>query len=149
MLAPRPTPQLQDHPLSAVRDCLFNIFAATLHTGGRSSIRNLRTRRAVVTGSHLSRHTQVMLTLTAYLLQQWLQERASLLRCLCCCSTRPRPFLQPRTRTCIAVTTDHKRRLAEALNLQGEMKTAQFGFVAPLSNHCAACSVILWTELCC
>jgi hypothetical protein len=26
-----PTPQLEDHPLSAVRDCLFNIFAATLH----------------------------------------------------------------------------------------------------------------------
>jgi hypothetical protein len=29
-LAPRPTPKL-DHPLSAVYDCLFNIFAATLH----------------------------------------------------------------------------------------------------------------------
>jgi hypothetical protein len=32
---------------------LFNIFAATLHVGGRSSIRNLRTRHAVVTGTHL------------------------------------------------------------------------------------------------
>jgi hypothetical protein len=32
LLAPRPTPKLGDHPLSAVRDCLFNIFAATLHT---------------------------------------------------------------------------------------------------------------------
>jgi hypothetical protein len=31
LLAPRPTPKLEDHPLSAVRDCLFNIFAATLH----------------------------------------------------------------------------------------------------------------------
>jgi hypothetical protein len=30
-LAPRPTPKLEDHPLSAVRDCLFSIFAATLH----------------------------------------------------------------------------------------------------------------------
>jgi hypothetical protein len=30
LLAPRPTPKLEDHPLSAVRDCLFNIFAATL-----------------------------------------------------------------------------------------------------------------------
>jgi hypothetical protein len=30
--APRPTPKLKDHPLSAVRDCLFNIFAATLQT---------------------------------------------------------------------------------------------------------------------
>jgi len=55
MLEPRPTPKLEDQPLSAVRDCLFNIFAATLHIGGRSSIRNLRTRHAVVTGNHLSR----------------------------------------------------------------------------------------------
>jgi hypothetical protein len=31
LLAPRPTPKLEDRPLSAVRDCLFNIFAATLH----------------------------------------------------------------------------------------------------------------------
>jgi hypothetical protein len=30
-LAPRPTPKLEDHPLPAVRDCLFNIFAAILH----------------------------------------------------------------------------------------------------------------------
>jgi hypothetical protein len=52
LLAPRPTPKLEDHPLSAVRDCLFNIIAATLHTGGRSSIRNLRTPHTVVTGTH-------------------------------------------------------------------------------------------------
>ena len=52
LLAPRPPPKLEDHPLSAVHDCLFNIFAATLHKGGRSSIRNLRTRHAVVTGTH-------------------------------------------------------------------------------------------------
>jgi hypothetical protein len=31
MLAPRPTPKLEEHPLSAVRDTLFNTFAATLH----------------------------------------------------------------------------------------------------------------------
>jgi hypothetical protein len=31
LLAPRPTPKLQGDPLSAVRDCLFNIFAATHH----------------------------------------------------------------------------------------------------------------------
>jgi hypothetical protein len=31
LLAPRPTPKIKDHPLSAVRDCSFNIFAATLH----------------------------------------------------------------------------------------------------------------------
>jgi hypothetical protein len=32
ILAPRPTPKLEDHPLSFVWDCLFNIFAATLHS---------------------------------------------------------------------------------------------------------------------
>ena len=53
LLAPRPTPKLEDHPSSAVRGCLFNLFTATLHTGGRSSIRNSRTRHAVVTGTHI------------------------------------------------------------------------------------------------
>jgi hypothetical protein len=32
LLTPRPTPKLEDHPLAAVCDCLFNIFAAFLHT---------------------------------------------------------------------------------------------------------------------
>jgi hypothetical protein len=50
LLAPHPTPKLEDHSLSAVRDCLFNIFVAILHIGSR----NLRTRHAVVTGTHLS-----------------------------------------------------------------------------------------------
>jgi len=45
-----PNPQTEVPPLSAVRDCLFSTLAATL----RSSIRNLRTRHAVVTGTHLS-----------------------------------------------------------------------------------------------
>ena len=31
LLAPRPTRKLEDHPLSAVRDRLCNVFAATLH----------------------------------------------------------------------------------------------------------------------
>jgi hypothetical protein len=31
LLAPRPTPKLEDHPLSAVCYCLFNIFTTTLH----------------------------------------------------------------------------------------------------------------------
>ena len=35
LLAPRPTPKLEENILSAVRDCLFNIFAATLQNGGR------------------------------------------------------------------------------------------------------------------
>jgi hypothetical protein len=55
LLPPRPNPKLEDHPLSAVSECLFNIFAAALHIGGRSSLRSLRTRHAVVTGTHLSR----------------------------------------------------------------------------------------------
>jgi hypothetical protein len=53
-LAPRPTTKIEDHPLSTARDCLFNILTATLHIGGRSSIRNLKTRHAVVIGTHLS-----------------------------------------------------------------------------------------------
>jgi len=39
MSTPRPAYKLEDHALSAVRDCLFYIFAATLHFGGRPSIR--------------------------------------------------------------------------------------------------------------
>jgi hypothetical protein len=31
LLAPRPTPKLEDHPLSVVGDCIFSIFATT-HT---------------------------------------------------------------------------------------------------------------------
>jgi len=54
LLAPRPTPKLEDQPLSAVSDCLFSILGATLHIRGRSSIRNPRTRHDVVTGVQLS-----------------------------------------------------------------------------------------------
>jgi hypothetical protein len=48
-LAPHPTPKLEDYPLLAVHNCLFIIFAATLHIGGHSSIYKLRTCRALVT----------------------------------------------------------------------------------------------------
>jgi len=51
LLAPRPTPELEYHPLLAVLDCLFNIFPANLYIGGRSSIRNVRKRHVVVTGT--------------------------------------------------------------------------------------------------
>jgi hypothetical protein len=56
VLAPRPTPKLEDHPLSAVRDCLFNIFAPNIppYPEAVSSIRNLRTRYAVVTRDPLN-----------------------------------------------------------------------------------------------
>jgi hypothetical protein len=53
LLAPRPTLKLEHHTLSAVRGCLFNLFTATLHIGGRSSIRNLKTQHAVVKGTHI------------------------------------------------------------------------------------------------
>jgi hypothetical protein len=38
LIAPRPTPQLEDHPVSAVRDLLLNIFEATLHIGSNFSL---------------------------------------------------------------------------------------------------------------
>jgi len=83
VLAPRPNPKLVDYPLSAVRGCLFNTFMATLHIGGRSSIRNLRTRHAVVAGTHLS----------------WLDvfgdEKTTSHRNLC--SVPPSPYLSPYT----------------------------------------------------
>jgi hypothetical protein len=41
LIAQRPTPKLEEHALSAVHDCIFNIFAATLH--------NWRTHHAMVT----------------------------------------------------------------------------------------------------
>ena len=47
------TPSWRTNPLSAVRDCLFNIFTATLHIGGHFSIHNLRKCHAVMTGTHL------------------------------------------------------------------------------------------------
>jgi hypothetical protein len=74
MLAPRPTPKLEDHSLSVVRDCLFKIFAATLHNGGRSSIRNLRTLHAVETGIHLSRNGAVTQP-PLYALMVWIGAR--------------------------------------------------------------------------
>ena len=56
LLAPLPTPKLEDHPSSAVRDCSFNLFAATFLIGVRSSIRNLRTSHVVVTGTQPTLH---------------------------------------------------------------------------------------------
>jgi hypothetical protein len=49
LLAPRLTPKLEDHPLSLVRGCFFNIFAANLKLEAVPSTRNPRTRHAVVT----------------------------------------------------------------------------------------------------
>jgi len=56
LLAPRRNSKLECHPLSAVRDCLLNIFAATLFciSGGAFLHRSLGTSHAVVTWTHLS-----------------------------------------------------------------------------------------------
>jgi hypothetical protein len=59
LLATRPAPKLEYHRLAAVFNCLFNIFAATLRIEGRSSIRSLRMRHAVVTGIQLSWPSQL------------------------------------------------------------------------------------------
>ena len=37
LLAPRPTSEFEYHPLSAVSECLFHTFAATLHIWYRCS----------------------------------------------------------------------------------------------------------------
>ena len=54
LLGPCPTPKIEDHTLSAIRESLFDIFATTLHIGGRSPTRNPRSRRVVLTGNNLS-----------------------------------------------------------------------------------------------
>jgi hypothetical protein len=51
LLAPRPNHKLEDHPLSAVRDCLFIVFSIS---GARSSFRNPKTRHAVGSTTELS-----------------------------------------------------------------------------------------------
>jgi hypothetical protein len=49
VVSPKPNPE--DHPLSFVRGCIFNILAATLHSWRPPSIRNLMMRHAAVTGN--------------------------------------------------------------------------------------------------
>ena len=58
LLVPCPNPKLEDHPLSATCDCLFNMRADTHHIGGHSSIPNLRMHHAMVTRTHLSWQSQ-------------------------------------------------------------------------------------------
>jgi hypothetical protein len=49
-LVPRSNPKLEDHPFSAVRDCLFNIYSQLpSKTGCVSFVRSLKRRHAVVT----------------------------------------------------------------------------------------------------
>jgi hypothetical protein len=60
LTAPRPTHKLEDHPLSALHECLFDIFTGTLHIVGHFSIHNRRTRHAVVTGTRLSQEVHTV-----------------------------------------------------------------------------------------
>jgi len=53
LLAHRPTTNLEDHPLLAVRVCLFNIFAVPPQMEATPSILNPKTRHAVVTETHI------------------------------------------------------------------------------------------------
>jgi hypothetical protein len=66
LLAPRPTPKLEYHSLSAVRDCLFNIFAATPHIW-RPSPPSATWGRAMPwwQGTHLHRPSRPSFTETA------------------------------------------------------------------------------------
>jgi hypothetical protein len=54
LLAPRPTSKLEDHPLLAAREYLVYSQLPSI-TGGHSSMCNLRTCHAMVTGAHLLR----------------------------------------------------------------------------------------------
>jgi hypothetical protein len=69
LLAPRPTPKLEDHPLSAVRYCLFNIIRSyPPYLEGVSTLRNLRTPHAVVTRdppnmAFISQHMKILASL--------------------------------------------------------------------------------------
>jgi hypothetical protein len=51
LLAPRPNPKLEDHPLLFVCGCLLNVFSAILHSWSPFFIHNPRMRHTVVTGN--------------------------------------------------------------------------------------------------
>ena len=108
MLAPRPTPKLEDHPSSAVRGCLFNLFTATLHIGGHSSIRNPRTRHAVVTGTHIMGKREILSI--NYL---FIKSRA-----LCHTHTHTHTRARARARAHAHISKIHTIKLTNALTLK-------------------------------
>jgi hypothetical protein len=60
LLAPRPTPKLEDHPLSA-SVAVYSMYSQLPSiAGGHSSIRDPRTRHSVVTGAHQTWMKQVI-----------------------------------------------------------------------------------------
>lgn len=55
LLAPHPSPQLEDHPFSSDCNCLLNIFAATLHVWRTSSSTSWGCTIVWRQGTHLTR----------------------------------------------------------------------------------------------
>ena len=53
LLAPRPTPKLEDHPSSAVRDWLFNFFAATLLIGGHRATAHVQLNIIIIINQYI------------------------------------------------------------------------------------------------
>jgi hypothetical protein len=75
LLEPRTTPNLEKPPLIGCPLLLIQYIRGYLHIGGRSSIRNLSTRHAVLTGTHVS--TQ--------LTSNYVRYPALVRHPLCCC----------------------------------------------------------------
>ena len=69
-----PNPQRGGPPLWAVSDCFINLLVANLYIGGRSPIRNIRTRNDVVIGTHKHGNWGYLIVL-----------RLSHVMCILCC----------------------------------------------------------------
>jgi len=54
LLAPSQTPKLEDHPLLAAWNCLFSLFAATLHLEAILAVWNLRICHVTVTRTYIT-----------------------------------------------------------------------------------------------
>jgi hypothetical protein len=73
--APRPTPKLQDHPWSAVRDVIHSYLPCLEVV---SSIRNSRTRHVVMTRTHMTDNST------------WCNETTQQILCYCVAAARPK-----------------------------------------------------------
>ncbi|PNF43962.1 hypothetical protein B7P43_G00918 [Cryptotermes secundus] len=74
LLAPRPTLKLEGHPLSAVRDCLFNIFAASLH-GHVARMGEMRNAYRILVGKPEGRRSQGDEGVGRWTILEWILER--------------------------------------------------------------------------
>jgi len=100
LLGPCTNPKLGDHPLSAVCNCLFSIFAATVHIGSRPSTRIRRTLRAVVTGTHLSRPYITVIIIIIIIINITFQNFVSVTVLLRCCLSRTVHYLSHLAHIC-------------------------------------------------